>query len=358
VGIVSSHLMRHSVSRYYRRLLIGLDPARFDVRVWYSGGIRDFSTEQIAGRVAAFEQVSEDAARTASRIREARLDMLVYPEIGMDPCHSVLGAMRLAPVQCVLYGHPVTSGLPNMDYFLGGAALEPVDADAHYREKLIRLPGLGATPERPPAAGDGSWIDAHTDGMPLVLCLQNHLKLVPAFDATLAQIVERSGARLGFFMRNTGVGQRFRSRIEQAFREQGLDPVRTLVFLPAQAYEAYLGAIAHAVLVLDSPWFSGGATSLDAFSVGAAVLTQEGTLARGRQTSGMLRLLGVEELIANSEQDYIAKAVTLIADRDRTAALRERIRSRVSVLFEDRPVIEAFEQFIGDAVAAAANTGS
>jgi len=354
VGIVSSHLMQHTVSRYFGALIAGLDPARFDVQIWYSGGVRDASTERIAAKVSAFEYVSEDALATAGKIVEAQLDVLVYAETGMDPRHHVLGALRLAPVQCVLYGHPVTSGLPTMDHYISAAALEPdTGAQAHYREKLVLLPGLGACPERPPVAGDGGWIEPFIDGGQIALCLQNHLKLVPAFDAVLAQIAKRSGACIGFFVRNTGVARHFRERIETAFRKHGLDPARSLAFLPAKDHAGYLGGVARAALVLDSPWFSGGATSLDALSVGVPVLTWRGEMARGRQTLAMLRLMDIDGLVADDESDYVARAVGLLGDQAALRVLRERIVQRSGKLFEHGEVIAAFEQFLDGATLAA-----
>jgi predicted O-linked N-acetylglucosamine transferase (SPINDLY family) len=272
----------------------------------------------------------------------------------MDPRHHVLGALRLAPVQCVLYGHPVTSGLPNMDHFVSAAALEPADGAAHYRENLVLLPGLGACPERPPAAGDGAWLDQFADGGQIALCLQNHLKLVPSFDAVLAKIAKRSGVRIGFFVRNVGVARRFRERIEAEFRKHGLDPARSLAFLPAKDHAGYLGGVARAALVLDSPWFSGGATSLDAFSVGTPVLTWEGRMARGRQTLAMLRLMGVDGLVAADEDDYVAKAVGLLGDQPALRTLRARIVERSGMLFEDAQAIAAFGSFLDDATRALA----
>ena len=354
IGIVSSHLMQHTVSRYFRMLLAGLDPARFDVRVWYSGQVRDASTDYIAARVTCFEHANEDALATAAKIQAAELDVLVYPEIGMDPRHNALGALRLAPVQCVLYGHPVTSGLQNIDYYLSGEALEPPRAAAHYREKLILLPGLGACPERPPAAGSGAWLDRFSSALPLLLCLQNHLKLVPAFDLTLAQIAAQTRARIGFFLRDAVVGQRFRTRIESVFSQSGLDPRHALVFLPARTHEAYLGAVQRAALVLDPPWFSGGATSLDAFSVGTPVLTYQSGMARGRQTSAMLAMMGIDGLTAKSDDEYVTKAVHLVADEPARSALRASIVERNDTLFEHQYVISAFAAFVERAVAKAA----
>lgn len=345
VGIVSSHLMQHTVSRYFMRLIEGLDRERFDVTIWH-GGREDDRTRRIAAGVSRFVQTQADALALAHEVRGSRLDVLVYPEIGMDPKHQALAGRRLAPVQCAMYGHPATSGAPAIDYFLSGAELEPADADAHYRERLVRLPGLGTQPLPPPPIGNGDWLDAYTQGTPLLLCLQNFIKLIPAFDATLARLCAESGARIGFFTRNPPLMRVFRARIEAAFAARKLDPAKHLVFLPVQTHANYLAGIARAPLVLDSPWFSGGGTSLDAFSVGTPVLAWEGTMARGRQTSAMLRMMQVEELIALDDEDYVGKAVTLIRDDNRREALRQRIVRRQSALFDDDSAARAFADFL------------
>ncbi len=349
VGIVSSHLMRHTVSNYFHALLCGLDAQRFEVRVWYSGQLRDDSTDGLAARVAAFEYVDDDVLTSAGRIRDTQLDVLIYPEIGMDPRHHALASMRLAPVQCVLYGHPATSGLANVDYFISGEVLEPADAERHYRERLVCLPGIGAKPRVPPAPGNGDWYAREAQARPLLLCLQNHLKLEPGFDTVLARVAIATQSRIGFFSRNPSLVRRFRERIEGAFANAGADPARYLAFLPVQSYPDYLAGIACAPLVLDSPWFSGGATSLDALSVGTPVLAFEGTMARGRQTSGMLRVLGVEELIATSADDYVEKATALSADAQRRGALREKILQHKSALFDNAAAVTAFANFVENA---------
>ncbi|HEX3123467.1 MAG TPA: tetratricopeptide repeat protein [Rhodanobacteraceae bacterium] len=346
VGFVSSHLMYHTVSRYFGSLLTGLDPRRFDVHVWYCGDRRDDSTDRIAAAVGQFIHTRAEARDLAPLIRAAQMDVLVYPEIGMDPHHQALAALRLAPVQCLLYGHPATSGLENVDYFLSGEMLEPTDGAAHYRERLVRLPGLGARPDRPPVPGDGRWIEAYMSEAPVLLCLQPAIKLEPRFDHVVAAVVAATGARIAFFDRNPPLTRRFRARIESVFEAYGLDADRHLAFMPAQPHADYLAGIARAPLVLDSFWFSGGATSLDAFHVGTPVLALEGSMARGRQTSAMLRMMGLEGLIAHSPEQYIAQATTLLGDRDQLARLQERIKSSAHILFDDESALRAFENFL------------
>ena len=338
--------MHHTVSRYFASLILGLDPADFEVHAWYSGGTRDFSTERFERHVASFTAESSDPIELAQRIRALKLDIVLYPEIGMDPRHHVLGALRLAPVQCVLYGHPATSGLENIDFFLSGDALEPVGGDAHYREALVRLPGIGAMPLMPAPPEVADITTAQDSGGPLLVCLQNPLKLTPAFDRVLAEIAGRSGASIGFFPRRSAIGRLFQQRIEGAFRDAGLDPEVSLKFIPSGSHASFLRTITAADFVLDSPGFSGGATSLDALSVGTPVLAWEGDLARGRQTSAMLREIGCEDLIAVDEQGYIETAVALCADAGRRRAYREQISARASWLFEDRRPVTAFAEFM------------
>ena len=67
----------------------------------------------------------------------------------MDPLMTQLAALRLAPIQCVTWGHPVTSGLPTVDYFLSSELMEPKDGQDHYSERLIRLPGIGVCYAKP-----------------------------------------------------------------------------------------------------------------------------------------------------------------------------------------------------------------
>lgn len=74
----------------------------------------------------------------------SRLDVLIYPEIGMDKLTTKLASMRLAPVQVASWGHPETSGLPTIDHYLSAQGLEPEGVGEHHTERLVLLPQLGS----------------------------------------------------------------------------------------------------------------------------------------------------------------------------------------------------------------------
>ena len=140
--------------------------------------------------------------------------------------------------------------------------------------------------------------------------------------------------------------RRFRDRIESTFKRLGVDPDDHLAFLAVQTHADYLAGVAHVPLVLDSPFFSGGGTSLDAFSVGTPVVAWEGEMARGRQTSAMLRIMDVPQLIARDEDGYVNRCVTLLADASERNALADAVRTRHDILFDDDAPVRAFADFI------------
>ena len=358
VGFVSTGLCVHTLSRYFGAWLERLDPHRFEMHAWHLGAVRDELTARIAARVHAFHDCADTAVvELAESIRAARLDVLVHLEIGLDGRQYVLGSLRLAPVQCAAFGHPVTTGLHGIDFFLGSDAAEPADAASHYRERLERLPGLGVAFAPTPAPGGGTWLPREA-GRPLLVCLQTLFKLVPAFDELLARIVAATDAKVVFFESPAVLGGRFLARAGARLAAVGLDPARHLVVLGRRNHADYLGGVASADLVLDTPVFGGGATSLDALGVGTPIVTLEGRFMRARQAAAMLRLVGADGLVAHTADEYVDLAVALCRDEGLRRQWRAHLLRRAPELFDRIDALGAFEAFLERAAADAARASS
>ncbi len=143
VGFLSQFLRSWSGTYLFLGWLQNLDPSRFAVYAYALSSESDGITEQFRACSTQFTILPPDPVAAAQQVRSDRLHVLIFPELGMDPPTLRLAAMRLAPVQCMAWGQPVTSGLPTVDYFLSSEAMEPVDGDAHYTETLVRLPHIG-----------------------------------------------------------------------------------------------------------------------------------------------------------------------------------------------------------------------
>lgn len=352
VGFVGPHWSQHTVSRYFASLVTSLDGARFERFVWHTGPRADARSAALARAVEHFEHARLPVPELAQRIYDAALDVLIFSDVGMHPSQHLLGSFRLAPCQIALYGHPATTGLPNVDLFFSGDALEPADGAAHYSERLCLLPGLGAVPAAPHVEPESEWFTDWRGSQATLVCAQNLSKIIPAFDQALARIAKATGARMVFFEHARQLAPRLLDRLRPSFAAQGLAVESFVHVLPQQTYARFLGALAAADLVLDTPWFSGGATTLDAIAVGAPIVAWELGQARGRQTAGMLRLLELTDWIAQTEDGYVRCVLDLLADPSARQRYAQQLRERAGRLFDNLAVFARFAELLVQATAA------
>jgi CRISPR-associated protein Csy1 len=356
VGFVSGFFRQCTVGRYFQSWITRLDRQRFEICVYRLGGKTDGMTAKIEGAADQAVALTGTLAEMAGRIRADAPDILVFPEVGMDTRTSLLAALRLAPVQCAAWGHPVTTGLPNVDHFLSVEAMEPPDAQAHYSERLVTLPGIGTHYERPhcPAGGTRAGFGLPPDKT-LYLFPQSLFKIHPDNDAVLARVLagDPEGVLVLFADRHPELTARFLARLDAVLAEQGLDAAERRVVLPLLPHDDYLRVNRLCDVMLDSLYWSGGNTSLDALACGLPLVTLPGTFMRGRQSMAMLRLAGVDELVAADSDDYVRIALRLGRDPDWRVALRERLAQGVNAVFgRDDPVksLEAFLVEVAQAV--------
>jgi tetratricopeptide (TPR) repeat protein len=348
LGFVSAHVYDHSV---FKAILQGwlncLDRSRFELSLFHVGLRHDALTDAARLRVDRYEASPRTIGDWARAIRGQRLDALVYPEVGMDEISLCLANLRLAERQCVAWGHPETSGLPSIDDYLSADAFEPADARSHYSERLIKLPNLGVHVERPDTTADA--IDLASLGIdrrgPLYVCPGVPFKYQPEDDHVFVEIAERLGACtfLFFTHERAELSRRLQARLAGALRRSNLDPERFLVEIPWQSRAAFIGLLRRADVCLDTIGFSGFNTMLQAVEAGVPVVTYDGRFMRGRLGSGIMRRLGLPDLIAGSKPDYVEIAVRLGADAVACARLRERMRADDHRIYADMAAVEALQ---------------
>ena len=353
VGIVSAHLFNHSVwQALVRGWVQRLDAKRFELHLFHLKAVRDQQTGMAASAAAEFHEGKGRWEQWARFIHGSRMDVLVYPEVGLDPTTAKLAAMRLAPVQATSWGHPETSGMPTIDYYLSAAALEAAGAQAHYTEKLELLPGTGCWLPRE-AATEIEEVDLPKADV-LLICPGTPFKYAAEHDTLLVEIARRvSGGKLLFFRgRPDALTDRLERRLRAAFERAGLAYERHVAFIPWLPAPAFRSLLAKADLYLDTVGFSGFNTALQAVRCGLPVVTRDGRFLRGRLASGMLRHIGLDELVAPSDAAYVELAVSLASDVARRRQLRERLRAASGKLLEDDAPVRGLEAFLERAVAA------
>ncbi|CAN1212650.1 hypothetical protein TUMEXPCC7403_20765 [Tumidithrix helvetica PCC 7403] len=349
IGYVSAYLHDHAATRLVLNWLRYNDPEQFEVYSYFIGKKPDRVTQEFQQASQFFYHIPNDFAAIADRITADNLHILVFVDIGMYPHTTALAAMRLAPVQCTSWAHPVTSGLSTIDYFLSSELMEPQNAETHYTENLIRLPNLAISYPKP-ILPERLKPRAHfhlPEAAILYFCSQSLYKYLPQYDYILAEIAIRVPSAKFLFLahKSAYVTQQFCDRLEKAFADRDLSSQAHCIFLPSLARAEYLNVHILSDVFLDSFGWSGGNTTLEAIACDSPVVTCPGEFMRGRHAYGILQMLGVTETIAPTAADYIEIAARLGLDLDWRNHILERMSARHGDLYDDRTCIVALENF-------------
>jgi protein O-GlcNAc transferase len=357
IGIVSGFFCDHTLFKLFLEgWLTRLDRGRFEIVGFHTGRIADATTIRCAALCDTFVQGLPTEAAWCEAIVAHAPHVLLYPEVGIDPIAGRLAARRLASVQCATWGQPETTGMPTIDAFLSSELMEPPDGDAHYTERLVRLPDLGSCymPDGdvpPPLDRTALGLDPQA---PVFWSGQALYKYLPQFDVVFPRIaLQLGGCKFVFiaFARSPAVTEAFRSRLSDAFAAAGLDASRHVMILPAMSQRDYLGAVGLADVILDTPGWSGGKSTLDCLAWDPAIVTWPGRFMRGRHTAAILRRIGCEATIAESLDDYVSIAVRLMRDPAWRAQIRQTVALRKHRAFDTSAYIGALEAFLTEAVA-------
>lgn len=354
IGFVSPHWHDHTVGNLFRCWPLAVDRSRHEVHVFQLSDSADEKTSALAVAVDGFHGGRRELRAWRDQIHVTALDLLVYIDIGLDPLMHALASQRLAPRQAVTWGHPQTTGLASIDAFFGADAMEPADADSHYRERLVRQPGLGIAlaADRLTAPTQQHAID---DAGIRLFCPQAAFKLHPGHDEIFARILAALPEAVLTLIPSPAeeLRERIQVRIATAITRSGADPSRQLRVLPYLSGEDYRREIASSTLVLDSFDFAGGATTLDALARDCPVITRRGALMRGNQTAGMLQMIGLgDELVRADADEYVARVITLARDPAARENIRAQLAAHKSQLLQQAGFAAALNHAMHEALAA------
>ena len=345
IGFISRFLKNHSIGKTSRGIIEYLSKDEFEVVVIFLDKPVDNTSQIIAAAADSVVLLPSDLQQAQARLAKEELDILFYQDTGMDAFTFFLAFSRLAPAQCTSFGHPVTTGIPNIDYYISTDYWEPEGGQKHYSEKLVRLRDVASVayyykPALPETLRPRAYFGL-SDEEHVYICPQTLFKIHPDFDVILEGILAQDP--VGRVVMLDGKHRHWSVLLGERFQTTIPDVAGRISFLPQQKGNDFINLLAVSDVMLDTPHFCGFNTSLEGFSVGVPVVTLPGEFMRSRHTMSFYKKMQFMDCVAKDADDYIRIALKLGLDSGYRKQVSRKIVEKQGCLWEEVRVVREFE---------------
>jgi hypothetical protein len=348
VGVINRHFAPQTETYTTLPMFEQLDPERFEVLLFANQATGTPLEKYATSHAAGFTVLPTDLGAQVDVLRAARLDVAVFGTNVTAVFHEVtrLALHRVAPLQVVNNSSCTTTGMPEIDLYVSGTLTEAPDAPAHFTERLglVAGPAHAFNYEADQPAAQCSWTRSALgipDDAVVFVSAANYHKVIPEMQQAWARLLAAvPGSRLLLHPFNPNWSssypvKRFSVEFDRVLAAHGVADDRLIVSsgtLPSRSDVKELLRVAD--IYLDTYPFGGVNSLVDPLELGMPVVAWEGSTFRSRMGSALLRVLGLDELIAIDEDSYIAIATRTAAD----ATIRGALKQKIEEAMRRRPV--------------------
>ena len=250
-------------------------------------------------------QLYSNLEKSVKALRNLNLNMLVYTEIFSTSVPYCLAHSRIAPIQVVLPGNLITTGISTIDYFISSEYVETSSSANLYSERLIKLTGMPHGITEIPELSDRknrSYFDLSEKSRVFGL-LHNLIKFHPDWDKILEKIAKEDEEAV-FLL--TGKDSFQSIQLKRRWKESAPNFLSKCKFYRRLDQDDYFNLLACSDIVLDPLHMGCGTTSIDALSLGIPIITKPEENPRTRIAYGLYKIMGIKNApIAYTDLDYI-----------------------------------------------------
>tara|TARA_R110002111_G_scaffold67_1_gene572 strand:- start:6181 stop:10383 length:4203 start_codon:yes stop_codon:yes gene_type:complete len=350
IGFISSLFYKHTIGSLMKGIIKNFDREKYHVITISPTKYNDEVAQEIRENSDEYVFLGIDLQRANQVLQSLELDVLFYADIGMDSFIFSLATTRHAPVQCVTWGHPITTGLKTIDYFISSKLIEPEDAQEHYTERLVQLDALPSYYYRPTLPDKIKARSAFglSDDEHVYACPQTLFKIHPEFDLVLAGILRKDPkARIVMIRDNIS---KWKDLLVERFEKTFPDVVDRILWLRGMSTFDFLNLIYISDVMLDPLHFGGGNTSYQSMAIGTPVVTLPAKYMRGRGMLAVYKKMGIMDCVVSSIDEYVDLVCRIGEDENFRDQLRLKILSKSHLVFEDINTIREMETFFESAL--------
>ena len=350
IGFLSGDFRNHPVGYFFEGLLSKIDQTRFELFAYSTILNEDDLTQRLKCHVSVWRSiVHQNDAEAAETIHADCLNILIDLAGHTAGNRLSIFAYKPAPVQASWLGYFATTGVAEIDYFIGDPFVAPYGEEEHFVERVIRLPETYFCFTPPQSEIEVGPLPALKNGYVTFGCFNNLAKLNSAVVdlwAKILKIVE--GSKLFLKSRQLGDLTVIQSTIE-VFSRAGI-PSDRLIFEGPSDRKQYFEAFNRVDIALDPFPFPGGTTTVEGLWMGVPVVTLRGNRFIAHNGETIAFNSGQSAWVAQNEDDYCQKAKFFATDLIALAKLRSGLRRQVlrSPLFDAERFARNFEDLMCD----------
>ena len=340
IGYVSPDFRKHSVAYFIEPILSSHDESAFEVFCYSDVGIADEITGHMQTLVRNWRDVHRLRDDKVERmIWEDKIDILIDLAGHTAKNRLSLFAREPAPIQVTYLGYPNTTGLTNMHYRITDALADPDGKTDHlFTENLLRLP-RGFLCYRPPVESpDIVQPPIMKSGNITFGSFNNRAKITPGVVKVWSEILKRvPGSRLVLKSKILSDPE-VQQSLSDTFVQEGVSPEQVEFHGSIPNQYDHLTLYNSIDIALDTFPYNGTTTTCEALWMGVPVIVLKGDIHMSRVGVSLLTNAGVEELIADTPDDYVKNAVDLANNPARLIQLREKQRD----ILASSPLMDAY----------------
>ena len=336
VGLVSGDLRNHSVGHFLESILSSIDSSKIELVAYPTTPEIDDLSERIKPFFSKWKSIyGQEDEVVANLIHADGIQILLDLSGHTAKNRLPVFAYKPAPVQVSWLGYFDTTGLNEMDYVLGDPHVIPPEIEKQFTEKVWRLPETRWCFTAPDVGIEISPLPALSNAYITFGCFNNLSKLNDKVVQLWAKILTALPSSKLLLKNRQFADQSAREHMIYRFSDLGIDKSRINLEGPDDR-QNYFAAYNRVDITLDPFPFTGGTTSVESLWMGVPLLTLAGDSLVSRQGVGVLMNASLLEWIAESEEEYLTRAIHFASDTDKLASLRTELRSQAlaSPLFD------------------------
>ena len=246
-------------------------------------------------------------------------------------------------------GHPCTTGLPNIDYFISGKDVEIEKAQNNYSEQLIRLKNSPTAMQYDPIMSLRESVERYENQEIKIGIVHSLFKINPSFDKILEEISQIND-NIEFILFESP--QNLVPKIKSRWLKSAPNTLKKSKFLPRVEYDKFIQIIKTLDIMLDPIGFGAGTVCYQAMACGVPLVSLPTSQLKTRAAVGCYKRMEIRRPpIAKNEREYIDICRELIESYDRRKELSTEIALKAkSTLYKNTKVLKEIEVFIRDAV--------